>query len=144
MKKWFYALMVMLMALVSLGFAACSDDDEPEGADIVGTWQYNYPEDETLDIDMFYQFTKDGMFHIVEKFHEPYIGRPNFFVYHGTYAVSGTKLRITLDGDEVLTTECEYLVQGDRLILLGGEEPTFTRVEDSVIEPYLQRFTMKQ
>ena len=38
--------MVILMALVSLGFAACSDDDEPKVADIVGTWQYDHPDDE--------------------------------------------------------------------------------------------------
>lgn len=139
MKRLSYFLMVILMALVSLGFAACSDDDEPKVADIVGTWQYDNP-DETANYDMFYQFTKDGEFHVVEKYHEVYYGRPNLFVHHGTYTVSGTTLKFSLllNDDEVWTTEGEYSVQGDKLKFLGGEEPTFTRVDDSVIEPYLQ------
>ena len=139
MKKFYYALMIMLMALVSLGFTACSDDDEPNGADIVGTWQYNHPDDEEqiIDYDLFYQFTKDGKFHRVTVFHEPSYGRRNYVVSYGTYVVSGTKLIITFDGDEVVTTEGYYSVRGDILIFLGGDEPTFTRVEDSIIEPYL-------
>ena len=139
MKKCCYALMVMLMALVSVGLTACGSD-EPELDDIVGTWQYDNP-DETAGFDLFYLFTKDGVFHIVEKSHETYIGRPNFFVHHGTYTVSGTKLKTTFYGDEVVTTESNFSVQGDRLMFFGEDESastTFTRVEDSVIEPYLQ------
>ena len=143
MKKYIYSLMVMLLALLSVGFTACSDDDEPKGADIVGTWQYNHPDDEDfVDYDIYYQFTKDGKFHYVWEYHEVYYGRVNFVVHHGTYTVSGTKLIVTYDPDPMSDhdpepSECEYSVQGDRLKLLGGDEPTFIRVEDSVIEPYL-------
>ena len=136
MKKYIFSLMVLLLPMLAVGFTACSDGDEPKGADIVGTWQYNHPDDEeeNVDFDMFYQFTKDGVFHRVEKYYETWIGRPNFFVHHGTYVVSGTKLITTFDG---VTTESDYLVKGNKLMFLGGDEPTFTRVEDSVIEPYL-------
>ena len=142
MKKCYYALMVMLMTLVLAGFAACSDD-EPKIADIVGTWQYNHPDDEEYDdYDLYYQFTKDGKFHQVWKDHaEYYYGRPSVIVYHGTYTVSGKKLIVTYDfdpnSDYTEPSGCEYSVQGDKLMLLGGEYPTFIRVEDSVIEPYL-------
>ena len=136
MKKFQNLLMVMLMALVSVGFASCGDD-EPEGADIVGTWQYNHPADEEgPDYDLFYQFTKDGVVHRVVIYHEKYIGKRNIFVDHGTYAVSGKTLNITFN-PEVESTGCEYSVQGNRLMFLDGDEPTFTRVEDSVIQPYL-------
>jgi hypothetical protein len=40
----------------------------------------------------------------------------------------------TFDG---VTTESDYLVKGNKLMFLGGDEPTFTRVDDSVIEQYL-------
>jgi hypothetical protein len=143
MKKYIYSLMVMLLALLSVGFTACSDDDEPKGADIVGTWQYDHPDDEDfVDYDIYYQFTKDGKFHYVWKSHEVYYGRANFVVYHGTYTVSGKKLIVTMDPHSIFDlydepSVCEYSVQGDRLKLLGGDEPTFTRVDGSVIQPYL-------
>ena len=143
MKKYIYLLMVMLLPLLTVGLTACGNDDEPKDADIVGTWQYNHPDDEEyVDYDLFYQFTKDGKFHIVTKFHEMSYGRRNFVVYHGTYTVSGKKLMITYNSDPKSDhnpgpSECEYSVQGDRLMFLGGDYPTYTRVEDSVIEPYL-------
>ena len=34
-------------------------------------------------------------------------------------------------------SEYEYSEQGDRQKLLGEDEPTFTRVDDNVIQPYL-------
>ena len=138
-------MMAMLLALFTVGLTACSNDDEPKGADIVGTWQYNHPDDEENDdYDLYYQFTKDGKFHLVWKSHDESsgYGKRSFFVYHGTYTVSGKKLIITFDPDPKYNpdpepSECEYSVQGDKLMLLGGEYPTFIRVEDSVIEPYL-------
>ena len=143
MKNYIYLLMVMLLSLLTVGFAACGDDDEPKVADIVGTWQYDHPDDEdaAVDYDLFYQFTKDGKFHIVTKYYETYYGRPNFVVYHGTYTVSGNKLKVTYDNrdpNDPEPAESEYSVRGDKLMFLDGDEPTFTRVEDSVIEPYLK------
>ena len=145
MKKYIYSLMVMLLAVLTVGFTACGKDDEPKVADIVGTWQYNHTDDDEWsdEWDIYYQFTKEGKFHIVEKSHvEYYYGHPSVIVHHGTYTVSGTKLIVTYDSLDPVTglaetSEGEYSVQGDRLMFLGGEEPTFTRVEDSVIEPYL-------
>ena len=59
---------------------------------------------------------------------------------HGTYTVSGHKLYLTyiLENDTA-TVEYDYSVQGDKLMLyVEGQGPTtFTRVSDSVIEPYL-------
>ena len=133
--------MVILMALVSVGFASCGDDDEPEGTDIVGTWQYNHPDEG--DIEVFFQFTKDGKFHQVQWFLDVEYGMPDHMTFHGKYAVSGKKLTITFDpnpllGDDIVPLECDYSVQGDRLMLLTGDQPiTFNRVQDSVIQPYL-------
>ena len=134
----------MLMALVSVGFTACGNDDEPKVADfVVGTWQYYHPDDETVDFDLFFQFTKDGKFHLVWNDHVTYYGRPNLYAFHGTYTVTGYKLIVTFDpspllSDESETIEFDYSVEGDKLLLFTNSETlTLIRVNNSVIEPYL-------
>ena len=142
MKKCYYALMVMLMALVSVGFAACGDDEpELEIAEIVGTWQYDDPDmfDDTV---LLFQFTKDRKYHQVAKFIGAE-GMPEHFVFHGTYSVKGNQLIVTIDptplfSDKSETIEFIYSMEGDKLVLFtGGETITLTRVMASVIEPYL-------
>lgn len=133
MKKFYYLLMVMLMGLVSVGFAACgNDDDEPKSPDIVGTWQFKYSEGMIL-----LQFTKDGKFNEVDIVSEE--GVADLFIYHGTYSVSGDKLTVTyIYQYESETNEYAYQVKGDRLTITTVEgSDTFTRVKDSVIEQYL-------
>lgn len=133
--------MVILMALVSVGFAACGDDnDEPEVSDIVGTWAYDT--DLLGDFAILLQFTKDGKFHEVQTSIAD--GTTKVVdVFHGTYTISGNVLTITLIytyEDEIV--KCLYKVKGDKLTLTfddEGEEvnATFTRVKDGVIAPYL-------
>ena len=141
MKKYI-SLMVMLLALLSVGFTACSNDDEPKVPSIVGTWQHDH---EANSWDIYYQFTKDGKFHYVWKTNivTPQGLKPTVAVANGTYTVSGTKLIVTLDSNPnydlyLCPYECEYSVQGDKLkLVLGGEEPTFTRVDDSAISTWV-------
>ena len=137
MKKYCYALIVILMAVVSVGLASCGDD-EPEGADIVGTWALDTSVDDNFAL--FFQFTKDGKFHEVQT--SIVNGETTVRdVFHGTYRVSGHKLFITyIFENENETVECDYSMNGDKLTLYidGVEDPaTFTRVKNSVIEPYL-------
>ena len=142
MKKYIYSLMVMLLALLSVGFTACGNDDEPKGADIVGTWQHDHP---TGNWDVYYQFSKDGKFDYVWKTNMATAQGlvPTVVVAYGTYTVSGKKLIVTLDSNPktdlyLCPSECEYSVQGDKLkLLLGEDEHTFTRVNDNVVHPYL-------
>ena len=142
MKKYYSLLIVLLMAMMAVGFTACGDDDEPNGADLVGTWQL-VDDDLSSDVVLLFQFTKDGKFHYVQKYLDAEYCMPGHLTFHGKYAVSGRKLTMTFDsnpllGDEVDTLEWDYTVQGDKLMLLtGGEATTFTRVKDSVIQPYL-------
>ena len=139
MKKYYFALMVMLMTLTSVGLAACGDD-EPKVADIVGTWQYYEPEMYN-DASMLLQFTKDGVFHQVVISIKA-SGNTDYVAFHGTYTVKGNKLSFVYDDDEGFDGEdgpftIEYMVQGDRLMLMDQDHSTFIRVRDSVIEPYL-------
>ena len=135
MKKFYYALMVMVMALVSVGFAACGDD-EPKDTDIVGTWAFDNTDLIGAGMTLF-QFTKDGKFYEVDK---SMVLGDDEVVYHGTYTITGDKLTITyIFLSETETIDCTYQVKGNRLTITNdGHTSTFIRVEDSVIEPYLQ------
>ena len=135
MKKCFYALMVMLMALVSVGLASCGDDDEPKADDIIGTWAFDNTDLIGAGMTLF-QFTKDGKFYEVNK--SMVLGDYEV-VYHGTYTVSGNKLSVTYTYlSETETIDCTYQVKGNKLIITtDGHTSTFIRVKDSVIEPYL-------
>ena len=133
MKKYSYLLMVMLMALVSVGFASCgNDDDEPKGSDIVGTWQLKDSDGVIL-----LQFTKDGKYNEVDIVSDE--GVDDLYIYHGTYTLSGNKLTITyVYAYESETVDCTYSVKGDQLTITSAEgSNTLTRVQDSVIERYL-------
>ena len=139
MKKCYYLLMVMLLALVSVGFAACGDD-EPEFSEIVGTWVVD--PDVDGDFSVLFQFTKDGKFHQVTVFTDKN-GVHGHYTLHGSYTVKKHKLAMTYDpnpllSDESETVECDYSFEGDILRLFtGGETIVFHRVKSSVIEPYL-------
>ncbi len=142
MKKNIYSLIVMLLALLSVGFTACGNDDEPKVPSIVGTWQHDHEADNW---DIYYQFTKDGKFHYVWKTNMATAQGlvPTVVVANGTYTVSGTKLIVTLDSNPktdlyLCPSECEYSVQGDKLkLLLGEDQPTFTRVKDNTIPTWV-------
>ena len=127
--------MVMLLALVSVGFAACGDDDEPKAADIIGTWAFDNTGLIGAGVTLF-QFTKDGIFHEVDK---SMVLGDGEVVYHGTYTITGDKLTITyIFLSETETIDCTYQVKGNRLTITNdGHTSTFIRVKGSVIEPYL-------
>ena len=134
MKKCYFLLMVMLLALVSLGFAACGDD-EPEGSDIVGTWAFDNSDLIGAGVTLF-QFTKDGKFHEVNK---SMVLGDEVLVYHGTYTVSGNQLSVTyIYQYETETIDCTYQVKGNKLTITNdGHTSTFIRVNDIAIEEYL-------
>ena len=129
--------MVVLLALFSAGLASCGDDDEPKYVDIVGTWAFGT--DMYADYALLFQFTKDGKFH--EVLTSIVSGKTTYDASHGTYTVSGNLLHITyIFQNETETIKCLYSVKGDKLMLYleNQEDPVvFTRVKDSVIEPYL-------
>ena len=135
MKKYYYVLVVMLMALVSVGFAGCGDD-EPEVSDIVGTWQVDNL-DHYADVVTLLQFTRDGIFNEVDKYIDN--GDTKADVYHGKYTVSGNKLTVTyIFINESETVDYTYQVEGDKLTLRDGDfYSTLTRVADSVIKAFL-------
>ena len=139
MKKYYYLLMVMFLAVLSVGFASCGDDeDEPKNSSIVGTWQIKAVDDFGT-YESLIQFTKNGKWHSVDIYTEN--GETEVEVEHGTYSISGDKLYITYTDDgEDFTETVTYAVKGDKLTLTYMDYPVgiiYARVKDSVIEKYL-------
>ena len=139
MKKFYFFLTVILMALVSVGVTSCGDDkDEPKSSDVVGTWQFKTV-DEGVSIESLIQFTKNGQWHSVDIYTED--GKTEIDVEHGTYTISGDKLNVTYPAEGINVTETlTFVVKGDKLMLTYQDYPlavTLTRVKDSVIEKYL-------
>ena len=138
MKQCYYLLMVMMMAVVSVGVTSCGDEDDPQDSSIVGTWQLDVADNPGANgtygtYNVLVQFTEDG------KYHEAEIFSTEFDVYHGTYSVSDDKLTVTYNYKfETETVELTYKVKGNKLTLITAYDTnTFTRVKDSAIEPYL-------
>ena len=132
MNKFYFFLMVMLLALVSVGVAACGDD-EPESFDLVGTWQMTYESGKTL-----IQFTNQGDYYEVGI--STFNGKTEIYVDHGYYYVSGNKLTVVYDDDNdgSDTIECTYSVQGNKITFYSTDySETYIRVSDSAIEQYL-------
>ena len=127
------------MAAVSVGLAACGDDNEPKTSDIVGTWQRKVVGVGGGSDMILLQFTKDGKYHEVNSYMVNDVDKVD--IYHGTYSVSGDKLTVTyIFKYETETVECTYQVKDDKLTITNDEGPnTFTRVKDNTIEPYLYR-----
>ena len=140
MKKFYFFLTVMLLALVSVGVTSCGDDkDEPVNSDIVGTWQVKGYDEDGDAYENLVQFTKNGKWHSVDIYYE--FDETDVDVEHGTYSVSGDKVMVTYTDDGHSITETfTYEVKGDKLTLSYEYYPVtvvYTRVKDSVIERYL-------
>ena len=137
MKKCYYFLMVMLLALVSVNLTACGDDkDEPStGGDVVGTWQQIY-NDEDGQSEILVQFTKDGKFHEVDVYKEVG-GEVDVDIEHGNYTIQGNKMTIRYDDDDYYI-ECTFSVKGDKMtVSQSGYSLVYNRVSDSLIQRYL-------
>lgn len=140
MKKFYFFLTVMLLALVSVGVTSCGDDkDEPKSSDVVGTWQLKGIDEDGASFESLLQFTKNGKWNSVEIYTDE-VG-VQVEVENGTYTVSGNKMTVTYTEDGLSVSESfTFEVKGDKLMLTYDEYPvavTYVRVKDSVIEPYL-------
>lgn len=140
MKKLYYFLAVMLLALVSVGVTSCGDDDdEPKSSDLVGTWQLKAIDEDGATYESLVQFTKNGKWNSVDIYTDE-VG-VQVEVEQGTYTVSGNRITVSYTEDgQTLNESFTYEVKGDKLMLTYDDYPvavTLIRVKDSVIEQYL-------
>lgn len=84
--------MVLVAIVMSVNFAACSDDDDESGTSIEGTWKFTSSTDEDLRSGSF-TFKSDGSM-IWDDGEET--------SSNNTYALKGNNLKIVLEQDDYL------------------------------------------
>jgi len=160
MTKTFRFIGMALMAvLVSMGFAACSDDDDNIGnvSDIYGTWETTHSEgwekvDGKIDDEWDWDASKSSNTDYLDRFVFTEDGEVTMYYWSGSrwysdgtydYTISGNKLRIEdYDGDEedlvitikslsesVLVLEGSYSETEDGEKYEGYEKITFKKVD---------------
>lgn len=151
MKKFYYLMMAMLMAMTTLSLTACGDDDEdgPDGGggDIVGAWKanmMNYADDiEDFEeikeycesFESLFQFKKDHKFvsvtvlkykkSVAEEYKDvPGFENPEIDIERGTYSVSGDKLTLIYTDEDGTTDreEVNFKVKGKTLTITYIDE----------------------
>jgi len=161
MKKYFSFIAFAMMAVFSLAFVSCGDDDDDDvsGGNIVGTWKCDLPIDIDNDDDfygieeyhsyLYSQYKEDGTLINVyvditkyTKQAKEQLGlkdETEIEIERGTYRINGNKITETIDGE---TDNGEFKVSGNKLILTSTRglimSVTFSRVYDAEINQYLK------
>ena len=138
MKKYYFLLVAIMMAMVSIGLTACGDDeDEPKFSDIIGTWKMTGAQNGANYI-ILQQFTKDGKSYDVEILTMD--GVTEVEVWRGTYSINQVVISIDErnDAGDNRAFNLKYQIKGKQLILSDAVKSyEFTQVSDSEIEKYL-------
>lgn len=148
MKKIFNLPLFLILFITSFSFMSCSDDEgEITTNNIVGTWRC-----ETLDelglgdlwggSDYYIRFNADGSLVAVYTRGEFYVDGELFDegevdIYHGEWSLSGNK--ISTNGAQFLssTDEITKLSDSELYVTQMGLTIVFSRVNDSVLDQYL-------
>lgn len=112
MKKLKLFLLLFAAAVTSVGFTACSDDEDDAAASIVGSWLYQ--DEDEIDI---LTFTPEGEW--VEQY-QNLLDENRKYTDSGTYTYDGSIL--ILDGDEYVSV----IISGDTMIF--DEDEIFVRI----------------
>lgn len=136
MKKFVNVFYVALLAVLTISFVACSDDDDKsDSGNIVGTWKNTDILAQSLELTQYIKFDKSGKYYEVDIYFDDDIE-----VLCGSWSRSGNTVRITSDAG--ITAPARIQFQGSKKIIIEqiGIRQEFTRVSDSVIDKYLKDY----
>ena len=139
MKKYLNFMTFVMMAVFSLTFVSCGDDDEEldPASEYVGTWSLSDSESAVYGFE-YIQLKSDGSYIDVQEDEETEKG---YAVYYGEWSVSGDKLILKPTSDILAGITLTYdIVKKEKnklTVSMLGFTTTFVKVNDSVIEKYL-------
>ena len=119
MKKNLLRMMtIMVVAMLSVGFASCSDDDGPSGNDLVakavGTWMCTSSKDSAMG------YSVDGLMvgkEVTIKSNGTYTSTAETFGYSGTYSIKGNTITAkSASGDTFMVN---VSINGDKMTWNG-------------------------
>lgn len=135
MKKFVNVFYVALLAVLTLSFVACSDDDDnSDSGSIVGTWKNTDVLAQVFEYTQYIKFDKSGKYYEVNIDDEP---GGEVDVLRGSWSRSGNTVRVTSEG--ITTPARIQSLSAKKLVIeVIGISQEYTRVSDSVIDKYLK------
>lgn len=138
MSKYIKFMAFAMMAVFSLAFVSCGDDDEDSSnstSEYVGTWSDTESDEYGFE---YIQLKSDGTYIDVQEDEDTVIG---YTVYYGEWKVSNDKLILKVTsgiGKGIILTYDIVIKEKDKLIVsFMGFTSTFVKVNDSIIQKYL-------
>lgn len=125
MKKWFKKLLLIAIALLTVGsFASCSDDDDEDAYSnykslIIGSWKVDY--EDGYSVVTFYTDETGTSYNYDYEYDEV---EESEFTWH----LSDNKLHVKIDGQESIST-IKKLTQTELIMTIYGETTTAHRVK---------------
>ena len=150
MKKYLSFMAFAMVAVFSLAFVSCGDDDEDEDepsssiSDFVGTWSVQSVEGWGNDLDDSYyeymQLKADGSYINVQEDEDEVKG---YIVYYGKWSVSNNKLNLKVSTPSEwkgtsLTYEIIKKEKNKMTLSMIGFTAYLVKVSDNTIEKYLK------
>lgn len=155
MKKYLSFIAFAMMAVFSLAFVSCGDDDDDEpsnsNSDFVGTWEVKWWEGTEYDSFEYYKLKSDGTYIFVQevteedKQDEDYTEKEKaqgYAVYHGVWSASNNKLFLKVPEESEfkglnITFDIVKKEKDNMTLSVLGIPCYFIRVSDKTIEKYL-------
>lgn len=141
MRKYLKLLFVALFATMTMSLYSCkSDDDEPDGGDLIGTWMVDQ---QPIDIE-YLQFKSNGDFAKIdvpgEMWNDPDMKpfAPETEVMKGKWTRNGETINIVYDDGTKTSCKIEKITSKQLHIIVLGIKGVYERVPDSTVDKYLK------
>ena len=141
MKKFLSIFCGLLIASLSMTFVSCSDDDEPKGGDIVGTWKEK--SFEAIGITNYLQLRADGTAVSIGIYDDEWSWLldedEKVVVDYGKWSKNGDNITFIDDENEGNSTATIVKLTSNELGLsVTGVTIYYNRVSDSEVDKYLK------
>lgn len=153
MKKYLKFLFVAVFATMTLSLASCKDDkDEPDGGDLVGTWEVTNAFTSALTQEVFEKFEKDGTYYEIVVALDDYPWNGEIDITVGKWERNGSTIKAydgkiytfskngrLIESDKMIDTDIriDKLTNNELSLSVMGIQMNYKKVDDSKANKYL-------